>query len=120
MPIVLCATTHCGQPLGEVGLSIVSGNPKAVWKIRPGWTWRKGILERVDESSRQERSLAYEMTGREYAPSGGRVVPIGMGLLREADLPICVRCPHCHRPRWVSADLEIRSNQDVSLVRPFF
>lgn len=111
MPLVLCATTHCGKPLGEVGISILSGHPKPVWRIQPGWTWRKGILERVDETLRQERAVAYEATGAE------RLIP-GMGIAREADLPLCVRCPHCHRPRWVSGDLQVRSNQDVTLVRP--
>jgi hypothetical protein len=118
MPIVLCATTHCGKPLGEVDVSMLTGRPRPVWKIRPGWTWVKGILERVDETYRQERSLVHEMIGQEVIPIGTRFSPRGMDIFREADLPLCVRCPHCHRPRWVSAGLEIRPNSDVALVRP--
>jgi len=115
---VRCSTTHCGHLLGEVGISEVLSKPRPVWRIQPGWTWRNGILERIDETARQERSLAYEVTGREFIPAGGRFTPAGLNLTREAELPIAVRCPQCHRPRWVDADLTPRSNRDVALVRP--
>jgi hypothetical protein len=113
MPVVLCATTHCGKPLGEVDLSVLAGRPRPVWRIRPGWSWHKGILEYRDETYRSERGLAYEMTGHEFAPAGGRLTPAGLELVREADLPLCVRCPHCHRPRWISVDLHTRSDRDA-------
>lgn len=118
MPNVICATTHCDQVIGEVGISARSGNLQPVWRIQPGWTWIKGILTYCDESYRQERGLVYEMTGREFIQRGMRFAPSGIGVLREVDLPICVRCPKCRRPRWVSGSLQVRPNQDVALVRP--
>lgn len=74
---------------------------KPVWRIRPGWMFRKGILEFVDEGLRSERMLAHATLGLDRSVQG-------LGFKREADLPICVRCPHCHRLRWVVPDLYYR------------
>jgi hypothetical protein len=93
---------QCGGRLGQVGPSILSGNPRPVWRIEPGWSWSdthlgRGTLECRDETFTSERRLYHELTG------GRR--PEGMAMLRECDLPICIRCPKCHRTRWVSPDV---------------
>ena len=91
---IRCSDDRCAQALGVVGPSIRSGNPKPVWRIRPGWSFKAGILEHVDETFYSERRLYHELTG------GAR--PQGLAMLRECDLPLCVRCPRCHRMRWVA------------------
>jgi hypothetical protein len=104
MITIHCA--NCSQRLGQVGPSIRSGNRRPVWKIEPGWTWSdthlgRGTLERRDESYRAERRLYHEITG------GLR--PEGLGMLRECDLPICVRCPKCRRLKWIAPDVAFRA-----------
>lgn len=97
-------TVHCGscsERLGVIGPSARSGNPRPVWKIEPGWTWSdthlgRGVLERRDQTFAAERRLYHEITG-------GRV-PEGIAVSRECDLPIVVRCPRCHKVRWVAPD----------------
>lgn len=93
---------QCGERLGRVGPSILSGNPRPVWKIEPGWGWSdthlgRGTLERRDETFYAERRLYHELV------NGRR--PEGLALLRECDLPICVRCPRCHRMKWMAPDI---------------
>lgn len=100
--VISCANGQCGQQLGTVGPSVRSGNPRPVWKIRPGWVFpssgpSRGVLEYVDETYKSERRMYHEVTG------GLR--PEGMGMFRECDLPLCVRCPRCHRMRWVAPDV---------------
>lgn len=103
---VFCSTAQCGELLGRAGPSLLEkkrGIP--VWHIQPGWTFinkpfgseRSGILERVDQDFRSERQLLHETLGRQR--------PIeGMGLARECDLPVNVRCPKCRRVQFVVAN----------------
>jgi hypothetical protein len=93
---IACSDDRCAQALGVIGPSIRSGNPRPVWRIRPGWMFTNGILEHIDERLSSERRLYHEVTG------GRR--PVGVAMIRECDLPLCVRCPRCHRMRWVAPD----------------
>lgn len=96
---ILCAGADCGQPLGVVGLSATSlQGPKLVWRIQPGWGWRDGALDFNDHTLRMERQLLHETTGRQR-----RIEGMGMG--RECDLPVRVRCPRCHRVRIVTPEM---------------
>lgn len=99
---IFCGGAQCGHLLGEIGASVVGRNPNPVWRIQPGWRWRTGILERNDESLEQERRLAHETFGVQRI-SDGRVA-IG----REVNLPVVVRCPNCHRLRYVQPDTLLR------------
>lgn len=94
---IICGSTHCGYALGMVDISIRGSNPHPVWYIQPGWYWKQGILEFGDNSMRAERQLLHEF-GRDRLSEGVK-------LAREANLPICVRCPKCHRPRWIPPDV---------------
>jgi hypothetical protein len=103
---VITVFCQCEYRLGQVGPSIRSGNTRPVWKIEPGWTWSdthlgRGTLERRDETYRAERRLYHEITND--------LRPEGLAMLRECDLPICVKCPKCHRLRWVAPDVALRA-----------
>lgn len=109
---IFCAGSDCGDPLGEIvpTMTALSG-PRLVWRIEPGWTWRDGALAFDDFTCRQERQLLHETTGRD------RMV-VGAALARECDLPLRVRCPKCHRVRWVTPDLVLRANAALVRSRP--
>jgi len=74
-------------------------NPHPVWRIQPGWVWRQGTLERVDQDLAQQSRLIHATWGR----TDGRV-----NVAREANLPIVVRCPKCHGLRLVMPDVVLR------------
>lgn len=99
---VFCAGSDCGDLLGAIGPSSISDKAgRPVWRIQPGWSWVDGALTFNDFTYRSERQLLHEMTGRQ------RMV-VGAALARECDLPLRVRCPKCHRTRWVTPDLVFR------------
>lgn len=99
---ILCAGADCGELLGEIGPTATAlQGPRLVWRIRPGWTWRDGALTFDDHTFRSERQLLHETTGRQR-------LAVGLALGRECELPLRVRCPKCHRVRWVTPDLVFR------------
>jgi hypothetical protein len=105
---VHCAGSDCAELLGEIGSSLTAlQGPRLVWRIQPGWAWTDGCLTFNDFTLRQERHLLHETTGRE------RMI-VGAALARECDLPLRVRCPACHRVRWVTPDLVLRANAALS------
>ncbi len=99
---VFCAGSDCGHLLGEIGPSLVNlQGPRLVWRIQPGWGWHDGALTFNDFNLQQERRLLHETTGRQR-------LAVGLALARECDLPLRVRCPQCHRVRFVTPELLIR------------
>jgi len=112
---ILCGGAQCGEYLGDVGPSVVGMRGGVlVWRIAPGWRWvfptrgeplRSGILERVDEERRAERQLMHEVFGGRPDVRSALAKGSGVGVAREANLPIVVRCPKCHRLRYVPADV---------------
>ncbi len=96
---IFCGGTQCGELLGEVGASAAQMNPSPVWRIQPGWVWRQGILEMSDQNLSQQARLIHATWGR----TDSRV-----GVAREANLPIVVRCPKCHGLRLVQPDVILR------------
>lgn len=86
-------------------------NPNPVWRIRPGWRWRfpsgvreglgNGILEFSDQSLEGERRLHHEAFG-------GRFSDDRLGVVREVNLPVVVRCPKCHRLRYVRPEVVVQ------------
>lgn len=113
---ILCGGAQCGEYLGDVGPSGVQMNPRPVWRIRPGWRWvfppgargqplASAILERADEAGRSERQLIHEVYGVTAAVQSALTKAAGVGVAREANLPIVVRCPKCRRLRYVPADV---------------
>lgn len=110
---IVCGGTQCGEYLGDVGPSGALLNPRPVWRIRPGWRWvfppgvrgqplASAILERADDTQRSERQLVHEIYGVQ------RIADERVGVAREANLPIVVRCPRCRRLRYVPADVVAR------------
>jgi hypothetical protein len=111
---VHCGSTLCGQLLGEVTTSTLGQGDQPVWKIAPGWFWnRDHVLEFGDTSFRSERSLLEKTVGRQ------RLVE-GVGISREVrlDAAICVKCPKCHRTRWIPPDLYLRARSGISARQP--
>lgn len=102
---VACADSRCGRKLGDIGMSIVGMKARAVWFIRPGWMFRNGILEFVDETQRSEARLAHEALGPQLSQLQQTSALRGLHMSREVDLPVCVRCPHCRRLRFVEPNL---------------
>lgn len=97
-------------------------NPQPVWYIRPGWRWvfppgargqplHTAILERVDDTQRSERQLLHAVYGSGAAIQSALAQNPGVGVAREASLPIVVRCPKCHRLRYVPPDVLSRAIQ---------
>jgi len=74
-------------------------NPKPVWRIEQGWTWKQGILERSDFTLRNERKLIHETFGH---------IESRVNVAREVNLPVVVRCPKCHGLRLVQPDVVLR------------
>ena len=112
---ILCGGTQCGLYLGDVGPSAISMKPGPVWYIQPGWDWAfplgtRGqplgcaILERRDASRQAERRLAHEI----YAVPDGTRLDERISVAREANLPIVVRCPGCHRLRFIPPEVVTR------------
>ena len=117
---ILCGGAQCGEYLGDVGPSVVGMKTGPVWYIRPGWCWvfppgtrgqplGRAILERRDDTGRAERELIHARYGL-TVPAGARLqldqrVSVG----REVDLPVVVRCPRCHRLRYVTPEAVLRS-----------
>lgn len=113
---IFCGGAQCGHYLGEVGPSAVGMNPNPVWRIQPGWRWvwppgtrgqplQRAILERADDQRRAERQLIHEAYGlREVAQISDDRVGVG----REANLPLVVRCPQCRRLRLVQPDVVLK------------
>jgi hypothetical protein len=119
---ILCGGAQCGEYLGDVGPSTVQMNPRPVWRIRPGWCWvfppgvrgqplHTAILERADAEGRSERRLLHEIYGASPAIRTALARNPGVGVAREAPLPIVVRCSKCHRLRYVPADVVTRPLQ---------
>jgi hypothetical protein len=115
---ILCGGAQCGEYLGDVGPSVVQRNPNPVWYIRQGWKWvfppgtrgeplGRGILERADDTGRAERRLIHEV----YSVQS--IDDHRVGVQRETNLPVVVRCPKCHRLRYVPADVVTRAIQPV-------
>lgn len=113
---ILCGGAQCGEYLGDVGPSHVQLNPHLVWRIQPGWRWtfppgtrgeplQCGILERIDDTHRSERRLLHEVYGNGQAIQSALAKSPQVGVAREANLPVVVRCPKCHRLRYVPADV---------------
>jgi hypothetical protein len=103
MITIVCG--RCGDRIGQVGPSAVTGNPRPVWKIEKGWDWDdthlgRGTLEYRDETYRRIRQLSHEVTGRQRPPEGFLVG-------REVDLPVVVRCPKCRTIRWVGPEVAL-------------
>lgn len=100
---VFCSNGQCGEYLGTVALSGLQRRPHPVWRIEPGWRFSDtghlhlGVLERQDMTFASERQLYERLTGRPRAMQG-------VGVVREVDLPVVVRCPKCRRTRWVAPD----------------
>lgn len=112
--LVYCGTTHCGQFLGEVTSSTLGQSNHAVWKIQPGWFWnRQRILEFGDNNFRNERELLQKTVGRQRLVEG-----VGIGREVRLDAAICVKCPKCHRTRWVPPDLGLRVSAGASARQP--
>lgn len=100
--IVLCVDATCRAPIGEVGRSMLEAKRgQVVWHIQPGWAFRQGTLQQDDFTYRMERQLLHEATGNQ------RLIE-GLGLSRECDLPIRVRCPKCRRVQLVTRDVVFR------------
>lgn len=101
--IISCSNGQCGERLGVIALSLLSGNPRPVWRIEPGWRFSDtshlhlGTLERTDYTFAAERQLYQQITNRQRPTQG-------LGVAREVNLPVCVRCPKCRRVRWVAPD----------------
>ena len=110
---ILCGGAQCGEYLGDVGPSAVQMKPGPVWFIKPGWRWvfpagvrgqplGRAILERRDEEHRAERELIHGVYGVQ------RISDERVGVAREVALPVVVRCPQCHRLRYVTPDAALR------------
>ena len=110
---ILCGGAQCGHYLGDVGPSVVGMKSAPVWRIDPGWQWRfplgvrgqplgSAILEFVGEP-RPELQLAHEAFGVH------RIGDSRVSIAREVNLPIVVRCPKCHRLRYVPLDVLSRA-----------
>jgi hypothetical protein len=101
---IFCANGQCGERLGTVALSGVQSRLRPVWRIEPGWRFSDvnhlhlGVLERTDHSFRSERELYQHLTARQRPT-------VGVGINREVDLPVVVRCPKCNRTRWIAPDV---------------
>lgn len=101
---VFCSSGQCGERLGVVAMSGLQSRMRPVWKIEPGWWFSDrrhlhlGVLEQTDHTLRSERELYQHLTNRQRGTQG-------VGLSREVDLPIVVRCPKCHAKRTVPPDV---------------
>ena len=121
---ILCGGAQCGEYLGDIGPSAAQMNPHPVWRIRPGWRWvfppgvrgqplASAILERVDDAQRSERQLRHEVYGAGAAIQSALTKSAAVGVAREANLPVVIRCPKCHRLRYVPPDAVARAIQPV-------